>query len=145
MSSYRNTAPVDQFAADLLPNGVIPVWEELDVEIESFDTIRDIVQAAVPDPDRAKKILLACDEIMANIVSYSGAGKTGFFCRSSESNVYIGFRDDGTAFDPTSATVKELDFDDMEFGGMGLNMVKELTESWLYGRVADENILILVF
>ncbi len=120
-------------------------WKEPDVSVKSFDEIKGIVENAVPDRDRAKKILLACDEILANIASYSGADKAGFFCRVSGDRVSVGFRDNGTAFDPTSAGQKEFDFDDMEFGGMGLNMVRELKRSWSYSRIGDENILILEF
>ena len=144
-SAYQAVMTVNEFVEELLPDRKAPSWVTPDVSVDSFDVIKEVVKKAVPDLSLAKRTLVACDEILANIVSYSGAGRMGFFCSFSDSGVYIGFRDDGAAFDPTSAVIKELSFDEMEFGGMGLNIVRQEKKAWYYQRLCGENILVMVF
>ena len=51
--------------------------------------------------------------------------------------------DDGTPFDPVSATPAEKDFDDLDGGGMGIGLILQLAADTSYAREADRNVLTL--
>lgn len=128
-----------------LPPGVEPVWNDIEVSLSALVAVRDMLAPVVADEERLKDIFLACDEIVANIATYSKAAQAGFFCLGFEGCVFAGFRDDGIPFDPTSAEIQAREFDAKEFGGIGLYFVHQMVKEWHYYRVAGENLLLLVF
>ena len=92
------------------------------------------------------QIILACEEIFANIVNYSEATMSVFCCRRLEDDVLcVEMLDDGIAFDPVSAEIPKKEFEDYDTGGMGISLVKQITSSVSYKRVGTFNVLRMTF
>ena len=113
--------------------------------LSSFDEVKKAVFAEIGETAEARKILLACDETLTNIVSYSGASELTYCCTKEGDTLRIGFRDNGTAFDPTAPRAMETDFDMLDMGGMGIGIVRETASSMEYARRDDRNVLFLCF
>ena len=120
-------------------------WEELALSLSSFDIIKKSVLDTAENGSFGRKIALACDEVLTNIVSYSGAEHCGFYCLRSGDTVEVGFYDDGTEFDPTVFEQDDKFFEEMDSGGMGIGMIRQTVSSWHYRRENDKNILVMCF
>ena len=88
---------------------------------------------------------LACEEVLTNIVSYSGAGHLFFSCHREGDRLQVGFRDDGKPFNPLEETDAEKDFEDLDSGGMGIKLVKQIAEKCTYDRIGNFNRFLLTF
>ena len=120
-------------------------WEKLPVEQSSARIIREKIFAEAGNTPKSRKIFLACEEILTNIVSYSGAEQLFFSCRKEGEKLRIGFRDDGAAFNPLETSVVEKDFEDLDSGGMGINLVRQIADTCAYDRTGSENQFLLQF
>lgn len=117
----------------------------LPVALSAFDEIkRDVIAAAGETPE-TRRALLACDEALANIVSYSGAKTLCFGCEKKGGVLRVTFTDDGTAFDPTAAESGEKEFDMLDSGGMGLDLIRQSAASMQYERKDGQNIFTVFF
>ena len=116
-------------------------WMSIAVEHASFPQIRGRITEACPELSEAKPCILVCDEIFHNIVQYSGATRIWFFCESRETDLEIGFMDDGNLFDSASVVIREKEFTDLSNGGMGMTMIRTLAKYLRYERVGDCNLL----
>ena len=115
------------------------------VELSSFDTIKKAVFEAAGDTPKTRRALLACDEALTNIVSYSGADRLYFSCHAQGSLLYVVFSDNGTAFDPTAAPLTEKEFDLLDKGGMGISLIRQCAGKADYSRTDGYNNLYLQF
>ena len=119
---------------------------DLPVEMRSFDAVKSAVLKAGSDSPRVKKILLACDEALANIVSHSGAKNISFSCRRDADILDVTFRDDGIRFDPFAAnTAQKKDFEDPEMGGMGICLIRQIADQTAWQYDGGYNILQMKF
>ncbi len=89
-----------------------------------------------------KKLMLICDEIFTNIVSYSGAKKIGFSCEKEARCFTLLFTDDGKPFDPLSEKQNKKDFEEYDMGGMGILLVRQTADSIYYQRHDGQNRLL---
>lgn len=117
----------------------------LPVSLASFEEIKKAAFEAAGETPAVRKALLACDEALANIVHYSGAKELAFSCRKEDENLIVAFRDDGIPFDPTAEQTEEKEFEDLDSGGMGLNIIRQTAVSIQYERTGDRNIFSMVF
>ena len=129
----------------LVYTGDEDAWQSLPVELSAFDTVRKTVLAAAGDSPATRQALVACDEALANIVSYSGASRLSFSCGKSGDRLSVSFSDNGVPFDPTGAVAEEKQFEGLDSGGMGLNLIRRCVSSMHYERKEDRNILTLFF
>ena len=93
---------------------------------------------------------LVCEEVLANIVTHGLQGpegehaievRFGFDGRS----LTLEFIDDGQAFNPlTHADPSLEEVDDRAIGGLGVYLVKQLTDGQQYARQGDRNHLTLI-
>lgn len=120
-------------------------WEELPLELASFDTVKKRVFSLLGQSPAARLALLACDELLTNVVSYSGAKRLRFRCRLEGEQLRADFADDGIPFDPTAEPKEPESFESMSEGGMGLGIIHQTARSMTYERRADENRLSLWF
>ena len=67
----ENEAFDDMAILALVYKGDEGKWRSLPVELAAFDTVKETVIAAVGDKPETRQALLACDEALTNIVSYS--------------------------------------------------------------------------
>ena len=118
--------------------------QPIPVALSSFDIIRQTVITMAGDTQKTRMALLACDEALTNIVSYSGATELAFSCEKRDKVLHISFFDDGFPFDPT-ATGAEKEFDELDSGGMGLKLIRQTASGMRYERRRNRNELTMYF
>ncbi len=131
----------DECAREGARNGFRPIPAAL----SSFDIIRETVFACAGNTEKTRKALLACDEALANIVNYSGATELSFACEKREDGLEIVFVDNGIPFDPTAEIASEKQFEHMDNGGMGLNLIRQTVSSFQYEQKDGKNLFTMIF
>lgn len=115
------------------------------VALASFEEIRQAAFAEAGESPETRKALLACDEALANIVRYSGATELAFRCQRKGNTLCIRFRDNGIPFDPTATRTEDKEFDRLDSGGMGLNLIRQTALSTQYERRDGRNHFTMTF
>ena len=97
-------------------------------------------------PKIANKINIVFDEIYANIVNYSKATLATISYSIENGKLRISFTDNGIFYNPLEAQEPDttLSAEEREIGGLGIYMVRKMTESMEYERKDDKNVLTLV-
>lgn len=119
---------------------------------ESLDEIREFVQTALSTTELGKKaiagLLLAIEEAVSNIVRHGylyGPGRLRLRIRATRRIVTITLHDTGRAYEvnwdekPDAKQLAETG----RRGGLGLMLIRKVTDAVDYKRVGDENILTL--
>ena len=117
----------------------------LPVDFASFATMRSAILSRAADGATGRKACLACEEAFSNIVSYSGASSVWFMVSRDGDHLRVTLEDDGAPFDPFAANPIDKPFEELDSGGMGINLIRSLAESTHYARTGDRNILTLTF
>jgi anti-sigma regulatory factor (Ser/Thr protein kinase) len=125
----ENEAFDDMAVLALVYRGDESIWQSLPVELSAFDKVKEAVFAAAGDSPETRQALLACDEALTNIVCYSGASSLDFSCSTNGDMLSVSFSDNGIPFDPTAAIPMEKEFERLDGGGMGLNLIRLCTSS----------------
>ena len=96
-------------------------------------------------PKIASKINIVFDEIYANIVNYSKATLAQISYSIEGGKLRITFTDDGIPYNPLEAAEPDttLSAEEREIGGLGIFMVRKMTESMEYEYKDNKNILTL--
>ena len=81
------------------------------------------------------------EEAFANVVSYSGATRAWYAVEESPSGLSVTLIDDGDPFDLTTAEAPDPEFEDLEFGGMGMRLVRQLASEVSYRYDDGLNVL----
>lgn len=115
------------------------------VALRSFEEIRQAAFAEAGDSPKTRKALLACDEALANIVRYSGATELAFRCQRQGDTLCVRFRDNGIPFDPTTTRTEDKEFDMLDSGGMGLDLIRQTVSSARYERRDGMNHFTMLF
>ena len=86
------------------------------------------------------------DEIFSNIVHYSGAKNAEFLFRNSADRITLVFADDGEPYDPLQAEEPDITagIEERKIGGLGLFMVKKMSESVQYEYADGRNCLTVI-
>ena len=97
-------------------------------------------------PKVANKVSIAVDEIYSNIINYSGAELATISYEIKDGRLYITFTDDGIPYNPLEADEPDvtLSAEERKIGGLGIFMVKKMTESMEYTYEDEKNILKLI-
>ena len=97
-------------------------------------------------PKIASRINIVFDEIYANIVNYSKASLATISYRIENQKLYLTFTDNGIPYNPLEASAPDitLSAEDREIGGLGIFMVKKMTECMEYEHKDNQNVLTLV-
>jgi len=119
--------------------------QPIPVELSSFEEIKKIAFAEAGDTPETRKALLACDEALANIVRYSGATELAFSCKKQDNTLCVSFRDNGIPFDPTVVETEDREFEMLDSGGMGLNLIRRTVSSARYERRDGRNHFTMIF
>lgn len=118
--------------------------EESFAAVQSF--AEDLTKKLAVVPKVANKVNIAFDEIYSNIVNYSGADIAEIKCEIIGGKLILTFSDNGTPYN--SLETKEPDVtlsaENRKIGGLGIFMVKKMTESMEYKYENERNILTLV-
>ncbi|MGN0178600.1 MAG: SpoIIE family protein phosphatase, partial [Monoglobaceae bacterium] len=94
-------------------------------------------------PKIAGKVNIAIDEIYSNIVRYSGANIASVSYNIEGGRLNMTFEDDGIPYNPLEAEEPDvtLSAEEREIGGLGIFMVRKMTESMEYTYEDNKNIL----
>lgn len=97
-------------------------------------------------PKVANKVSIAVDEIYSNIINYSGAELATISYEIKDGRLYITFTDDGIPYNPLESEEPDitLSAEERKIGGLGIFMVKKMTESMEYTYEDEKNILKLI-
>jgi serine/threonine-protein kinase RsbW len=119
---------------------------------ESLDEIREFVQSALSTTELGRKsiagLLLAIEEAVSNIVRHGylyGPGRLRLRIRATRRIVTITLHDKGRAYEvnwdekPDAKQLAETG----RRGGLGLMLIRKVTDAVDYKRLGDENILTL--
>lgn len=122
-------------------------WKvSLKPELGSFEVVGSYLKELCSDNDAVlKRVMLACDEGFANVVYYSEASAVEFAIECAGSWLVVRMSDDGVPFDPLSYDAKEREFEDLEFGGMGISFIKQSCDEVSYSYENDKNVLEMRF
>ncbi len=112
---------------------------------DSFAQIKDAVSFFVDNKQLMRKICMACEEYFVNVISYSQAEVCTFEIEKITHGIKIVFEDDGTAFDIVSAKPVEKDFEDLDTGGMGINLIKTFADDLSYKHIDGKNHVEILF
>ena len=106
-------------------------------------TLADRLEAV---PEIANRINVIFDEIYANIVNYSSAKLAEISYRIENGKLFLTFKDNGVPYNPLTAEEPDvtLPIEEREVGGLGIFIVRKMTESMEYDYEDNKKILTLV-
>ncbi len=130
-------------------NGLSPVQSRtFPVADSSLASAVEFVRGALSLVDKkpTAELLNAADEIVANIVSYSGAKEFRISVEKCRDRARLVFTDDGCVYNPLSHVDPDTSapIEDRPIGGLGLVVVKRLVDRVQYARVDGRNELTLI-
>lgn len=90
----------------------------------------------------SSKLAICVDEIVSNVVFYSGASQLNIQYRICDGEICTTFTDNGKAFNPLTEAAEpdvSLQAQDRNVGGLGIFMVKNMTREVTYQRHGEQN------
>ncbi|MBP5715088.1 MAG: SpoIIE family protein phosphatase [Prevotella sp.] len=107
--------------------------------------ITNAVQQAGIDEKEAKRLRLAVEESVANIINYGEATSITLQAKVEDGQLVLTIDDDGQPFDPTEGSTTDLSVppDQRPPGGLGIIMLHQMTDGLAYQRADGHNILTL--
>jgi serine/threonine-protein kinase RsbW/sigma-B regulation protein RsbU (phosphoserine phosphatase) len=120
-------------------DAIAPASQEAEAWLEAFD----------PSPKAMYLVPLAIEEIVTNCIHYGyddGGEHTILIALSvADQTLTLTFVDDGHAFDPLARSTPDLSVsvEERQIGGLGIHMLKNLSDSMTYERRDDMNRLTL--
>jgi serine/threonine-protein kinase RsbW len=126
---------------------------DVQVVMRKVKDIREFLLEAGCNGSSAQQLALAAEEVFVNIASNAWPDGVPGQCRvevtviteQGRTHVSLQTEDDGVPFDPLTAPLPDLDaaLEDRPMGGLGIFLVKTMTDSQTYRRVGDRNVLLL--
>ena len=114
-----------------------------------LERLLDEVRAAGLRACSADDLRLVVEEVLTNVVKYSGAAEAGQTARVrwsvSEQELQLRFEDPGRPFDPLGEDETNLTDEQRCEGGMGILLIEALADSIRYSREDGWNCLALSF
>ena len=115
---------------------------------ESLGPTLDFIRGALAglQPKTVAGVLNAADEITSNIVNYSGATEFSVSVERGYNRLRLEFSDDGKVYNPLSHVDPDTHaaIEDRPIGGLGLVVVKRLSDRVVYSREAGRNVLTIL-
>ena len=109
----------------------------------ALDTLERHLERAETSRELCLELRLVAEEILTNLVKYSGTDQLELRLRLEPESVTLEFRDRGSAFNPLESARPDLDLplDERPLGGLGIHLVRTLADDIDYHRENDENVL----
>jgi anti-sigma regulatory factor (Ser/Thr protein kinase) len=106
-----------------------------------LDALEAFFDAAGAPPAAASAMMIAADEVLSNVLDYSGAGRVDVTAAVRDGRVAMDVVDDGAPFDLTEAAAPDttLGVEDRAIGGLGIHLVRKLMDEVRYAREGDTN------
>ena len=133
-------------------DGIAAASSFLDESFEKFRVDERFGGAEAGSPNLQNSKLPALhvilDEICSNIVKHSRASgfEVDIELLADSGGVKLTFRDDGLPYDPVAHTDPDISLpaEERPIGGLGIMMVRKMTDSMSYRRAHDRNLLTIV-
>lgn len=123
----------------------------LPAKIESLEVFRQFVLHRVEildlPPEALMKLELVLEELLTNVIHYAypqGEGEMTLGCAvEDDCNVRVTIMDWGNPFDPLASKDPDLarNLDERQVGGLGIFLVRKMTDELHYERRGDCNVL----
>ena len=102
------------------------------------------------DEDLTNKLDMCAEEIFANIAFYAYPEIPGMIeavLTKTDNSIVLEFIDEGIEYNPLEKPDPDIDLppEERPLGGLGIYMVKQMTDDIVYKRENNKNILILIF
>ena len=112
--------------------------------IEPF--IAHVAKEAGMEGREAKRLRLAVEEAVANIINHGQATTIKLQATTDDNRLVLTIDDDGQPFDPTadSATDFSVPADQRPPGGLGIMFLHEMTDGLEYQRIDEHNVLKII-
>jgi len=121
---------------------------------ENLETLRVFVEEnarrAGLDEAQVKRIALVLEEATLNIIHHAYGGQGGTLelcCTPVQGGIEIRIVDAGPRFNPLESPGVEVvtDLASQRIGGLGIHLIRNLTDALHYRREGDKNVLTLCF
>jgi serine phosphatase RsbU (regulator of sigma subunit)/anti-sigma regulatory factor (Ser/Thr protein kinase) len=98
------------------------------------------------DKRSLKKLEVALEEAVVNIVNYSQATEIELKIKNEELKIILILSDNGVAFDPTAQEEKDINkaIEERQIGGLGIALVKQIADEVNYRRIDETNELTII-
>jgi sigma-B regulation protein RsbU (phosphoserine phosphatase) len=108
--------------------------------------IAHVAKQAGMEEKEAKRLRLAVEEAVANIINHGQATTINLQAKTDDSQLVLTINDDGQPFDPTvdSSTDFSVPADQRPPGGLGIMFLHEMTDGLEYQRVDGHNVLRII-
>ena len=108
--------------------------------------IAHVAKKAGIEEKEAKRLRLAVEEAVANIINHGHATTINLQAKTDDSQLVLTINDDGQPFDPTvdSSTDFSVPADQRPPGGLGIMFLHEMTDGLEYQRVDGHNVLRII-
>jgi anti-sigma regulatory factor (Ser/Thr protein kinase) len=108
--------------------------------------IAHVAKQAGMEEKEAKRLRLAVEEAVANIINHGQATTINLQAKTDDSQLVLTINDDGQPFDPTvdSSTDFSVPADQRPPGGLGIMFLHEMTDGLEYQRVDEHNMLRII-
>ena len=115
-----------------------------------YNWLHSVIQWWNLSEELINKIDLCAEEIFINISSYAYPEKAGMIdvlIDKNDSEIILEFKDTGFAYNPLEKPDPDITAppEQRQPGGLGIFMVKQVTQKVSYERSEDKNILIMTF
>ena len=127
-----------EWTAEAVADSIPAITQGVNSELEALEC----------SPQARRKINVALDELLSNIMNYAyapGSGKMTVQMRYDETNraVFLSFIDNGVPYNPLEKADPDITLtaEDRPIGGLGILMVKKKMDGMEYRRENDRNIL----
>jgi anti-sigma regulatory factor (Ser/Thr protein kinase) len=116
---------------------------------ESLSQAMEALSALLREAGCAPRVRMALEtvveEVFMNIALHSGATDVDFTLRLAGDEIVLRFEDDGAPFDPLALPPPDttLPAEQREIGGLGVMMVRRLTDRQTYARESGRNVFTL--
>ncbi len=119
---------------------IVPSLERFS-EVQSF--VEDILATNNVSMQNRWQIEIIVDEIYSNIVNYSNATKMELKCSILNGRLMLQFKDNGIPYNPLEQDAPDITLNAMErkIGGLGIYMVKNMSDDITYQYLANKNVL----
>jgi sigma-B regulation protein RsbU (phosphoserine phosphatase) len=108
--------------------------------------IEDVARKAGFDTKETKRLRLAVEEAVANVINYGQASAITLQAMVADNQLTLTIDDDGQPFDPTKGSATDLSIppDQRPEGGMGIILLQTMTDEQSYQRTDGHNVLTLI-
>lgn len=115
-----------------------------------YNWLHEVCKGWNIDEKLSNKLDMCAEEIFANIAFYAYPNKSGNIeseLRKFSDRIVFEFQDDGIEYNPLAKPDPDIDLppEERPLGGLGIFMVKEMSDEIYYRRDNNKNILTMVF